>query len=35
MRSKLPVMEKISHIDEGYNIGNLVNNILVTFGDRW
>ena len=32
---KLPVMKHISHRDEKYNIGNTINNILITlYGDR-
>ena len=32
---KLPVIKEISHGDEKDSIGNRVNNIATTNGDRW
>ena len=35
-KSKLPVIQEISHRDVMYSIGNAVNNIVITLdGDKW
>ena len=35
-KSRLPVLERITHSDERYSIGNTVNNTVIALhGDRW
>ena len=32
---KHPVIKSVSHRDEKYSIGNIVNNMVIMYGDRW